>query len=227
MPEPTSLLDRELYAFADVDRLLGLTPGTGRRWIDGYARGGRTYDPVLRERRTGRDVVTWGEFVECRLLAEYRDARVSLQRLRPAIQRLRQEYGAYPLAQARSLLSVEGRELVREVQDEAGLSDEIQLVIVRDGQLILSDGAERFSKRVQWAGDIATALVPQQTAPSVRIDPDHAFGQPAVRNVRTDAIAEDYRAGLGVEEIASLYELSPGAVQDAIRYELTARDAAA
>jgi hypothetical protein len=31
-----SLLDRPTYAFAQVDRLLGLHGGTARRWIDGY-----------------------------------------------------------------------------------------------------------------------------------------------------------------------------------------------
>jgi uncharacterized protein (DUF433 family) len=177
----------------------------------------------LRATRTGAEVVTWGEFVECRLLAEYRDADVSLQRLRPAVQRLRDEFGPYPLAHARPLLSVEGRELVREVQDELDISDEIHLVVVRDGQLLLSDGIERFRQRVVWQDDLATALVPQETAPSVRIDPEHAFGWPSIRNVRTDAIAEDYRAGLGAEEIASLYELPLASVEDAIRYELTAR----
>lgn len=218
-----SLLDRVLYRYSDVDRLLGLSAGTARRWVDGYTRAGRSYDPVLRATRTGAEVVTWGEFVECRLLAEYRDADVSLQRLRPAVQRLRDEFGPYPLAHARPLLSVEGRELVREVQDELDISDEIHLVVVRDGQLLLSDGIERFRQRVVWQDDLATALVPQETAPSVRIDPEHAFGWPSIRNVRTDAIAEDYRAGLGAEEIASLYELPLASVEDAIRYELTAR----
>jgi hypothetical protein len=44
----TSLLDRAIYSFADVDRLVGLRPGTAKRWIDGYTRADVTYSPVLR-----------------------------------------------------------------------------------------------------------------------------------------------------------------------------------
>jgi len=42
-----SLLDRRVYALADVDRLLALPAGTGRRWIDGYDRGGVHYPPMV------------------------------------------------------------------------------------------------------------------------------------------------------------------------------------
>jgi hypothetical protein len=45
-------------------RLLGLRADGLRRWIDGYERQGRQYAPVITERRTGVDVITWGEFVE-------------------------------------------------------------------------------------------------------------------------------------------------------------------
>jgi hypothetical protein len=43
----TSMLDREVYTYAEVDRLIGLRGGTARRWINGYQRGGRSYDPIL------------------------------------------------------------------------------------------------------------------------------------------------------------------------------------
>jgi len=75
--EPTQeLLDRRVDGMGQVDRLLGLCAGTARRWIDGYTRAGVSYDPVVRQQPTGVDVVTWGEFIEVRLLSEYRDAGV-------------------------------------------------------------------------------------------------------------------------------------------------------
>jgi len=33
-----SLLDRAIYSYADVDRLVGLPAGTARRWLNGYER---------------------------------------------------------------------------------------------------------------------------------------------------------------------------------------------
>ena len=74
MGEVVDLLERPLYGLPQVDRILGLRTGTAKRWIDGYHRGGKDYPPIVREEATGVDIATWGEFVETRLLAEYRDA---------------------------------------------------------------------------------------------------------------------------------------------------------
>ena len=89
-----------------------------RRWIDGYDRGGVHYPPVVRAECTRDEEVTWGEFVETRLLAEFRARGASMRRLRPAVVRLREEFGRYPLAHARPFLDIDGRELVRHVQQE-------------------------------------------------------------------------------------------------------------
>ncbi|MGL5826743.1 MAG: hypothetical protein ACRCYU_18325 [Nocardioides sp.] len=40
-----SLLDRAVYSYADVDRLVGLHPGTAKRWLHGYERLGKYYNP--------------------------------------------------------------------------------------------------------------------------------------------------------------------------------------
>ncbi|WP_197061092.1 DUF433 domain-containing protein [Microbacterium mangrovi] len=217
-----SLLDRAIYSYSDVDRLVGLYAGTARRWLEGYTKAGRTYEPVLREQPTGGDRVTWGEMVEARLLAEFRSKRVPLQRLRPAIVRLRGEFGRYPLAHARPFIEVEGRELVRVVQDEVGLDRHLRLVVVRSGQLMLTEATERFNAAVQYEGDVVRLLRPDPRTPEVVMDPVRSFGQPAIRNVRTDALAEDYRAGTTREELADLYDLTTAQVDAAIRFELIA-----
>ena len=90
MTNVIDLLSRSVYGLSQVDVLLSLRPGTARRWIDGYARAGRSYPPVVREVSTGDEAVMWGEFVETRLLAQYRDAGVPMIRMRPAIDVLRE-----------------------------------------------------------------------------------------------------------------------------------------
>jgi uncharacterized protein (DUF433 family) len=217
-----SLLDRAIYSYPDVDRLVGLRSGTSRRWLEGYERSGKFYDPVLREEPTGSDVVTWGEMVEARLLAEFRSDRVPVQRLRPAIVRLRGEFGRYPLAHARPFLNVEGRELVRVVQEEVGLELPLRFVVIRSGQLMLTAATERFNAAVDYEGGVVRALRPDIRTPEVVMDPTRTFGQPAVRNVRTDALAEDFRAGTTRDELAGLYDLTTQQVDEAIRFELIA-----
>lgn len=216
------LLDREIYSYADVDRLVGVHSGTARRWLEGYQRSGKFYDPVLREEPTGSDTVTWGEMVEARLLAEYRRRDVPVQRMRPAIELLRQEFGRYPLAHARPFLDVEGRELVRVVQERVGLERPLQFVVVRSGQLLLSAPAERFSSAVQYADGMVSRLRPDSRTPEVVMDPRRAFGQPAIRSVKTESLAEDYRAGTSREDLADLYDLSEREIDEALRFELIA-----
>ncbi|HEU4658483.1 MAG TPA: DUF433 domain-containing protein [Capillimicrobium sp.] len=227
MSDVVDLLSRPVYGLGQVDRILGLPPGTSRRWIDGYRRGGRQYPPVIRESPTGNETVTWGEFVETRLLSEYRDAGVSLARMRPAVDALREELQTpYPLASARTWLDVHGRELVRKVQEDVGLERPLALVVVRTGQRVLdwAQPADEFRRSVEWTGDDRDAqprlLRPAADLQSVQIDPLRGFGEPVVRNVRTEIIAELFRGGESVDAIAELYELPVSTVSEALRYEM-------
>lgn len=43
-----SLLERPVYTYRG-GRLRGLNPGTAKRWINGYRRNGREYEPIVRE----------------------------------------------------------------------------------------------------------------------------------------------------------------------------------
>jgi uncharacterized protein (DUF433 family) len=156
--------------------------------------------------------------VEGRLLAEFRNQRVPVRRLRPALERLRAEFGAYPLGHARILLEVEGQDLARRVQDEIGL--EPQLVVVRNGQLMLDLRPQRFADAVQYSDGVAATIRPITRTPDVQLDPNRSFGQPSIRGVRTEVLAEEYRAGESRESLADLYDLDPEQVDQALRYEL-------
>lgn len=218
----TSLLERAIYTYADVDRLNSLTPGTGRRWLEGFERGGVFHDPVLRDEPTGADLVSWGEMVEARLLAQFRGRRVSLQRLRPAVVRLRVEFGRYPLMRMRPFLEVDGRELVLRVQAEIGLEPALQFVVVRNGRMILRTETQRFAESVDYADGVASAIRPLPSSEAVRLDPACNFGQPSIRGIRTAVLAEDYRAGESMVSLAKMHDLEPSQVEDALGFEPTA-----
>ncbi|TAK65404.1 MAG: DUF433 domain-containing protein [Dehalococcoidia bacterium] len=229
MTEIADLLDRRLYGIGQVDRLLALVPGTARRWIEGYRRAGRSYEPVIRAAPTHDEVVTWGEFVETRLLAEYRSAGVPLIRMRPAIVRLREIFDTrYPLAHARPFISAEGRELVLKVQEEVDLEQPLVLVVVRSGQVVLSHPATEFVNAVKFGSDeTAISIRPLASIEQVVIDPLRQFGEPVVRSVPTENIAELVRAGDRLQMIAELYDLTVDEVEAAVRYELSRKTPAA
>jgi uncharacterized protein (DUF433 family)/transposase len=226
MGKVVDLVDRPTYGLAQVDRLLGLPAGTARRWIDGYERAGKQYPPVVRESSTGDEIATWGEFVETRLLSEYRNAGVPLIRMRPAVEALRQELKVrYPLASARTWLRAEGRELVRVVQEKVGLDPHLALVVVDSGQMLCwSAEADSFRSAIDWSGKGDDAeprrLRPVAGIDDVVVDPLRSFGEPVVRSVRTEIIAELIQAGESQDAIAEIYELPRSSVEAALRYEL-------
>jgi uncharacterized protein (DUF433 family) len=222
----SDLLERPIYDMPQVDRLLALKPGTARRWIDGYERAGKRYPPVIRLEHTGSDIVTWGEFVETRFLAEYREKGIPLVRMRPAIEQLRKEYDTkYPLASIRPFTS--GKELVYHIQKQVDLERPLYLVVLRNNQLLLAPAAGHFMESVSAddEGDI-TRLRPLPSVEQVVIDPLRQFGDPVVRSVPTSIIAEQVRAGDRLEMIAELYELPLQDVEAAVRYELLRGQAA-
>ncbi|MDR0593097.1 MAG: hypothetical protein LBG60_07560 [Bifidobacteriaceae bacterium] len=213
-----------MYSHADADRVLRLPAGTARRWLNGYRRKGRLYEPVLRERAIDSDIVTWGELVETRLLDEYRRKGAPIQRLRPAILKLRAEFGPYPLAHAHPLLDVEGRELVWRVQDELGLPPRLRLVVAGSGRgLVCAPAARRFVEAAEYNAEREVArLYPQVGSKIVMIDPDYAQGQPAVRATPAEALREQWEAGQSIAEIADLWEMEFGEVEAAVRYRTKA-----
>jgi uncharacterized protein (DUF433 family) len=242
MGDVVDLLDRPTYGFSQIDAILGIKSGTAARWIDGYDRHGKHYQPVIREATLGNDVATWGEFVEARMLAEYRTAGVKIIRMRPALEVLREELGTrYPLASARIWLGTDGRDLVRRVQEEVQLDSELAIVLVRTKQEMLPGGltpikwsgpAQLFRDSLEWSDAPVDTAVPERVLPQagntgVVIDPLRAFGDPVVRgrNVPTNVIAELVRAGDTPAMIADLYDLSIDEVNAAIRYELFLRQA--
>jgi len=208
----TSVLDREMFTEAEAARLLRISQSTLHWWLDGGTYHGRTYRPVIRVEPRGERSVTWAEFVEAGLLREYRRThKVALAQLRTVIDRLRERYDVpYPLAHYRPFVGP-GRQLLLDVQREAGLDAEVCPV-------------ETFVQRVQWADDIAVGWRPHDDPASpVRMSPDIRFGRPAVGGISTVVLWEHLEGGDSVAEVAETFDLHPAAVRWAYAYEAAAR----
>jgi len=191
-------------------------------WLEGRTRGGRTYRPVLRPEPTGSASVTWAEFVEAGLLRQYRrELDVPMRELRAFVDALRDRLGVrYPLADRRPYVG-EGRRLVVEAQEEAGLGPGLFLVSVTQGdQLVLTEASRSFVDRVTWDGHAPVAWRPADDPRSpVRISPDVRFGRPAVAGISTEVLREHRDAGEPVADIAEGFGLAQDDVRAALAYE--------
>jgi uncharacterized protein (DUF433 family) len=212
-------LERPVYGIAQAAALLGLRTDKAHGWLDGYSRGGIDYAPVIREVSTGSDIVTWGEFVELGYLRGYRKARVTLQHIRPVIERLREAFGVrYPLAHAQML--VYDRQLIMRIQEEAQLDDSLAIVVRSGQELHLAREVEAYLNKVEFSDDgIVVRMRPAGKTSPVVIDPDRSFGRPSIRGVATERLAELHFAGDDVEFLAESYELSIEDVRSAIAFE--------
>lgn len=144
-----------------------------------------------------------------------------LQRLRPVIDELRREFATpYPLATAKPFIL--GKELVLEVQERNGLPHAIAIVIRSGQQVLLTDDASRFLKKVEFdppdRGDVRR-IHPAGRASPVVIDPLVRFGRPAVNGVATERLWALNDAGETAEEIAEAYDMAGESVRAAIAYE--------
>jgi len=217
------LLDRPVYGMSQAARLLGLRTDGLRRWIDGYERPGKVYAPVIRERSTGVDTVTWGEFIEAGYLREYRAKQATLQYLRPVIGFLRDRLQVqYPLATLKPYTS--GRELALAAQEFVGLDPALSIVILgRDRTLMPSDPAIAFLDKVEFndASDVAERLFPLGRTKPIVLDPTRSFGEPTipVAGVRTEIIAELIDAGEEPARIAEIYSISVADVEQVVDFE--------
>jgi uncharacterized protein (DUF433 family) len=214
------VLEREMFAVPEAARLLRLPASTLMYWLEGGERRGKFYRPILRAEPVARKTVTWAEFVEAGLLAQYRRThRVPMAELRSFIDRLRDELGVpYPLADRRPYIL--NKQLVHEAQLAIGLEAEYCLVAEVSGQFVLTPPSESFLERVEWDGDLASGWRPTaDNASPVRIRPGTRFGRPAIKGISTAAIWEQDEAGEAVDDIASTYGLTVPDVRWALSYE--------
>ena len=220
-----SVLDREMFSEAEAARLLQVPQNTLNYWLEGGEYRGKRYQPVIGERpRGGRAPVTWAEFVEAGLLRQYRRVHgVALAELRAFIEKMRQESGIpYPLAHKQPYVS--GKDLLAEVQDQAGLSADLCLVAYVRGQYVLTPPADSFYKRVTWDDDVAAAWRPHNDPLSpILIRPGIRGGRPAIKGISTEILWEQEQAGEAIGSIAQDFGLADEDVRWAIAYETSAR----
>ena len=223
------VLGQPIYTVAAAADLLRVPLRTVRRWLDGDTYRGRVYAPVIRAEPTGNNELTWAEFVEAGLLAQYRRGlQVRLSEIRAVVAALRETYGdPYPLASHKPW-DGPNRRLLVDLQRRCLLSDDLWLVAPATGQALLLPPADAFLRRVDWDDDEPVAWRPHDDARSpVRCRPGFRGGRPSISGISTVAIFEHIDGGEPVEDVAEDFDLPVHDVRWAIAYEVSNRTPAA
>ncbi len=223
---PHEMSNQPVYTVVAAAELLRISSPTLRRWLDGSKDRSRAHSPpIIRIEPTGSNELTWAEFVEAGLLAQYRrELRVRLQEIRAVVAALRENYGdPYPLA---SYKPWEGpnRRLLVDLQQHHSLSEDLWLVAPATGQPLLLPPADAFLRRIDWSGNEPIAWRPHDDPQSpVRCRPGFRGGRPSIKGISTVAIFEHIDGGEPIEEVAKDFDLSIEDTHWALAYETSYR----
>ncbi len=225
--DPTRL---PAYTASDAARMIGLPASTARNWVRGRnesASGSRRgFDPVIRLDDPKSESLSFRNLVELHVLAAIRrEYKLTLQKVRMAMSFLEDELGKdHPLAtkpmltDGRDLLVREGASLLN-----ASQGGQIEMGLVAQClQRIEFDQDGRLSRLFPF-----TTTRVELDRQAVVIDPRMQFGRPCLREVGvpTAAIMSRFSAGEQIEELAADFEVDPGLIEDAIRFEQPGRAA--
>lgn len=220
---------RELpsYTIAEAAHYLRIPIATLRSWVVGrpypVKSGKRFFRPVIALPEFNLRLLSFVNLVEAHILdAIRREHEVPLHKVRTAIRFLQKHFRSdHPLTDQK--METDGRDLF--VQKYGQLIN-----ISKEGQLAIRELLEAHLQRIEWgATGLATRLYPftrkrdPQEPKVVVIDPYISFGRPVLARtgIPTAVIAERYKAGESVDELADDYGRERLDIEEAIRCELT------
>lgn len=234
--DPRARFEQPLYSVSDAARHIDVPRSTFDTWLKGYSRpreGGLT--------TTGAQIVThvpgprgapsvpFVGLAEGYVLAAFRQAGVSLQRIRPALEKLQDELGVEHVLASKSLYT-DGVEVLYDYAESTGDTPEgksaRQLVVVRNNQQVFNEIVEQYLRRIDFGRDGYAQLIhlPQYRTADVVVDPDRSFGIPIFARgaARVEVVLSRFKAGESVESLTEEFGIPADELFDALRVHLDA-----
>ena len=227
------VLEVPLYSVFEASRYLQVPENTLRSWVAGRSyplRSGasRRSEPIIQLADRANSRLSFSNLTEAHVLdALRRQYQVDLPQIRRAVNYLREHFrSAHPLVHHEML--TDGNHLFVEA---AGIKDVINAS--RHGQLAMRDLIGLHLQRVEWDKDgFVARLYPftrsrrnaaeESSQPRVvTMDPRVEFGRPILKvsAVPTAVIADRYKAGESIAELADDYGEDPLNIEEAVRCE--------
>jgi uncharacterized protein (DUF433 family) len=224
--ERKSLEEQPAYSIAEASRYLSIPPATLRSWVAGrrYPTGAspKFFRPIIQLPDDARAGLSFVNLVEAHVLdAIRRHHQVPLDKIRDAIRYLQNHFASnHPLAEQR--FQTDGVDLFVEKFGQL-------INVTQSGQIALRELLEAHLHRVEHDHTgAAIRLYPftrkrELHEPKVVvIDPHISYGRPVLvgTGIATAVVAERYKAGESMDELAEDYGRSRKEIEEAVRCEL-------
>lgn len=210
-PEPVRL-GVGLYSVPEAARLVKLSSGQIRRWIDPQK--GVVQRALFSEERT----ITFSELMELHFVRMFREEGVSLQTIRRAAKTAAHQFQCpYPFTVHR--FDTDGRTifatLLQAEQKDSLIED------LKRGQYVFETIIRPFFKKLEYHQDDAIRFWPLSQTGRVVLDPQRHFGKPidAPTGVPTETLYLATKAGDEPSTVATWFNVPDAAVTAAVTFE--------
>ena len=218
--------EQAAYSITEAARYLSIPPATLRSWVAGRnyptGTGPKFFRPIIQLPGDIRNGLSFINLVEAHVLdAIRRHHHVPLNKIREAIRYLRRHLSStHPLAEQR--FQTDGVDLFVEKFGHL-------INVTQSGQIALREMLEAHLHRIEHdATGTAIRLYPftrkrdLHEPKVVVIDPQVSYGRPVLvgTGIPTAIVAERYKAGESMDELAEDYGRSRKEIEEAIRCEL-------
>lgn len=159
--------------------------------------------------------------IEVLALSRFRQAGVSLQKVRKALRYVEAELGS-PHGLANQAILTDGIDLFWKFQEREQDPDLHVVNVTRGGQRVFPEIVSRYLREIEWGTDrFAERWWPEVGRRAVVVDPRKGFGAPTIAStgIRTEDIFQRFEAGESVLSLAGDYRLMIEQIEAAIRAE--------
>jgi uncharacterized protein (DUF433 family) len=220
------LRDIPAYGLSEASHYLGIPKATLRSWVLGrqypIETGKQFFRPIIELPDKEKPLLSFVNLVEAHVLEAIRQRHgIKFWRVRGAVEYIERHLDSrHPLAEQRFV--TDGADLF--VEQFGRLVN-----ISREGQLVIKELIQTYLRRIERdSAGFPIRLYPftRERKPdepkTIVIDPYISFGRPVLAGtgIATTIIAQRYKAGESIEELAEDYGRPTSDIQEAIRSEL-------
>jgi uncharacterized protein (DUF433 family) len=212
-----------LYTQAEAAAYLDMASSTFRNWARGYRNSfpdrpevvGSPLITYLGSPHSSHPSIPFIGLAEGMFLSALRRANVPLQKIRPALDMVRDHIGVEHALASRRLYLL-GAQFLYEIGDDLGGEDKREtrkLIVLKDGQYVFREAIESYLTRIEYdevGNQYARKIdLPGYEVAQISVLPGVNFGRPFFTRTGTPlyVVADDLRAGESVAEVADDYGL--------------------
>lgn len=210
-----------IYTAPEAARMIGMQPGTLRRWLLGYEHHTKYEKPLWEPQYDAKGdagvLLGFRDLVEARIVNALRAKKIGLPTIRICMQRAREIVGQdRPFSTQQ--FKTDGKTIFLEITRDL---DEPELIDLRRKQGVFNRVVAPSLADLDFGPDGAERWWLLHGKRTIVADPDRAFGQPIVADygITTARVVQAVKAEGSVAAVAKIYEINPKLIRDAITYE--------